>query len=226
LQVTAASIHWLLNDSVVVDYLPQQLSWLAGASLNDICVLIPAGFSVLTCLFTAGLTYEVSGSANAGVVAASVMAVIPAHLMRSVAGGFDNESIAVAAICCTFYFWVRSLRQPLCAPLTALSYVYMVAAWGGYVFVLNMIGVHAALLVLLPGALPDKKGFLRLWFSYSCFYVLGTYGAIQFPVVGLAPLRSLEQLGPMAVFLLLQLQLLSKLLCFLCQTGGGTPDSG
>ena len=25
--------------------------------------------------------------------------VIPAHLMRSVAGGFDNESIAVTALC-------------------------------------------------------------------------------------------------------------------------------
>ena len=33
--------------------------------------------------------------------------------------------------------------------LCGFSYIYMVAAWGGYVFVLNMVGVHAALLVLL-----------------------------------------------------------------------------
>ena len=38
--------------------------------------------------------------------------MIPAHLMRSVAGGYDNESIAVAAIVGTFFFWVRSLRNP------------------------------------------------------------------------------------------------------------------
>ena len=39
------------------------------------------------------------------------MALIPAHLMRSVAGGYDNESVAFAIIVSTFYFWVRSLRD-------------------------------------------------------------------------------------------------------------------
>ena len=34
------------------------------------------------------LTYECSGSANAGVVAAMIMAIVPAHLMRSVGGGY------------------------------------------------------------------------------------------------------------------------------------------
>ena len=38
------------------------------------------------------------------------MALLPAHLMRSVAGGYDNESVAVAAICSTFFLWVRSQR--------------------------------------------------------------------------------------------------------------------
>ena len=28
------------------------------------------------------------------------------------AGGFDNESIAVAAICATFYLWTLALRRP------------------------------------------------------------------------------------------------------------------
>ena len=35
---------------------------------------------------------------KAAVVAAGFMAVIPAHLMRSVAGMYDNESVAVPAI--------------------------------------------------------------------------------------------------------------------------------
>ena len=59
----------------------------------------------------------------------------------------------------------------------------MVAVWGGYVFVLNMIGLHAAVLVLLGR------------------FSVGTALAIQVPVVGWAPLKSLEQLGPCAVFL-------------------------
>ena len=45
---------------------------------------------------------------------------------------------------------MRSLRTPTSWPyafLAAVSYFYMVAAWGGYTFVLNMVGVHAVLLL-------------------------------------------------------------------------------
>ena len=98
----------------------------------------------LCSLFTGALGYEVTGSQNAAVTATATMAVLPAHLMRSVAGGYDNESIAVTAIVATFYFWVRSLRSNGSWPsavLCGFAYMYMVAAWGGYIFVLNMIGV-------------------------------------------------------------------------------------
>ena len=37
------------------------------------------------------LAYEASGSRNAAVCAMGIMAVVPAHLMRSVAGEFDND---------------------------------------------------------------------------------------------------------------------------------------
>lgn len=68
--------------------------------------LLPsAWFGAVTSLFTGLLAWEASGSANAGVAAAAVMAVLPAHLMRSVAGGYDNESVAMTALCCTFWLW-------------------------------------------------------------------------------------------------------------------------
>ena len=71
----------------------------------------------------------------------------------------------------------------------------MAAAWGGYVFVLNMIGLHAALLVAL-GRFNTK-----IYLSYTIFYIIGTSLAIQIPVVGMTPLKSLEQLGAFGVFL-------------------------
>jgi len=77
------------------------------------------------------LTWECSGSANAGVAAGAVMAIIPAHIMRSVGGGYDNESVAMTAMLLTFYLWNRSLRAPapkFWAFLAALAYVFMVAA--------------------------------------------------------------------------------------------------
>ena len=52
--------------------------------------------------------------------------------------------------CATFYLWSRALRSAAAWPyalLCGVAYAYMVAAWGGYLFVLNMIGVHALTLV-------------------------------------------------------------------------------
>ena len=167
-------------------------------SLNDVCVFFPAWFGVVATLLTGLLTAECSGDKNAAVIAALVMSIVPAHTMRSVAGGYDNESLAVTAMVLTFFVWCRALRNKKSWPIGALAglaYVYMVAAWGGYTFVLNMIGLHAAVLVLVgkfDGATHK---------AYSLFWIVGTLGAIQFPVVGLAPIKSMEQLGPVLVFL-------------------------
>jgi dolichyl-diphosphooligosaccharide---protein glycosyltransferase len=94
---------------------------------------------------TSGGLFKWSPALESFVFTLCMMAIVPAHLMRSVGGGYDNESVAMTAMVLTFYCWVRSLRSHdewswLWAFGTAASYFYMVAAWGGYVFVLNMIG--------------------------------------------------------------------------------------
>ncbi|KAL7543759.1 hypothetical protein ACHAXR_013057 [Thalassiosira sp. AJA248-18] len=141
-----------------------------------------------------------SPAVESAVFAMGFMAVVPAHLMRSVGGGYDNESVAVTAMTLTFFLWMRSLRtgdnySHLWGVLAGVAYFYMVAAWGGYIFVLNLIGAHAAFLVLL-GRFSTK-----VYLAYTLFYVVGTSLAIQVPVVGWSPLKSLEQLAPCAVFL-------------------------
>eukprot|EP00929_Paragymnodinium_shiwhaense_P063638 TRINITY_DN3179_c0_g2_i1.p1 TRINITY_DN3179_c0_g2~~TRINITY_DN3179_c0_g2_i1.p1 ORF type:complete len:898 (-),score=207.24 TRINITY_DN3179_c0_g2_i1:111-2804(-) len=166
--------------------------------VNQICCMIPCWFGSIASIFCGLLAHEVSRSVNAGLMTVGVMSILPAHLMRSVGGKFDNECVAMAAICSTFWLWLRSVRNPsswLWGALAGLSYVYMVAAWGGYIFVLNMIGIHALLLV---GLGRFNSGVHK---AYSLFYIIGTYGAMQIPVVGWTPLRSLEQLGPLGVFL-------------------------
>ena len=54
----------------------------------------------------------------------------------------------------------------------------MVAAWGGFTFVVNAVGCHAFCLAVV-GRYTEK---LRV--AYSLFYVVGTVGAILVPVVG------------------------------------------
>eukprot|EP00928_Gymnodinium_smaydae_P017059 TRINITY_DN1649_c0_g4_i1.p1 TRINITY_DN1649_c0_g4~~TRINITY_DN1649_c0_g4_i1.p1 ORF type:complete len:900 (-),score=146.14 TRINITY_DN1649_c0_g4_i1:304-2967(-) len=176
--------------------LPKDVSF-KPMSVNDICVTMPAWFGSLQSLFGGLLTYEATRSVNAAICAVGVMAIIPANLMRSVAGEFDNEAVAVTAILSTFWLWVRSVRTPSSWPIglfAGLSYIFMVATWGGYIFVLNAIGLHALLLV---GLGRFNSGVHK---AYTLFFVVGTAGAMQIPVVGWTPLRSLEQIGPLGVF--------------------------
>eukprot|EP00955_Chlamydomonas_euryale_P111845 366094-Chlamydomonas_euryale.AAC.3 len=55
----------------------------------------------------------------------------------------------------------------------ALAYFYMVAAWGGYVFVINTIGAHAGLLWLIG---RFDEGIYK---AYTIFFVVGTALAVQ-----------------------------------------------
>jgi dolichyl-diphosphooligosaccharide--protein glycosyltransferase len=144
--------------------------------------------------------------AACAVAAAAIMSIIPGHISRSVGGGYDNESIAMTAMVTTFACWTRSLRHggsnthaTVWGVLTGLAYFYMVAAWGGYVFVLNMVGIHASLLVLVG------RYSTKLHRAYTAFYVVGTTLAIQVPVVGWTPLKAIEQMGPMLAFVGMQL---------------------
>ena len=72
--------------------------------------------------------------------------------------------------------------------------------WGGYIFVLNMVGAHA-IAIVFTGCFTSK-----LHKAYTLFYVIGTAGATRVPVVGLSPLKSLEQLGPFGVFVIMQVR--------------------
>jgi dolichyl-diphosphooligosaccharide--protein glycosyltransferase len=173
-------------------------------SLNDVCCYVPCWGGVAATFFMWLWAWECSGSANAGVIAALIFSIVPAHIMRSVGGGYDNESVAMTCMMMTFYFWCRSLRNAsvdtakatfdskFWGVMAGLGYICMAAAWGGYVFVLNMIGVHAGVLVILGKFSPS------LFTAYSLFYVIGTLGAMQVPVIGWTPLKSLEQLPCLA----------------------------
>ena len=189
----------------------------APISLNDVCCLVPAWFGGSATTFLALLTLECTNSYAASGFAGLIMAIVPAHLMRSVGGGYDNESIALTAMCGTFYLWCRALRGPrggrsaaaraagdataatwAFGALAGLAYVYMVAAWGGFTFVANIVGLHAFVLV----ACGRYTAKLRV--AYSLFFLIGTAGAVQVPVVGWRPLRDLELLPPLLVFVGLQ----------------------
>ena len=82
LQLTAWGIHSLLE---AVGY---------PVPLNDVCVFIPAGFGAIASLFTGAMCFEITKSSTAAATATLLMAVLPAHLMRSVAGARPRAPLA------------------------------------------------------------------------------------------------------------------------------------
>ncbi|CAK0841009.1 unnamed protein product [Prorocentrum cordatum] len=80
----------------------------------------------------------------------------------------------------------------------ALFYYFSVATWGGYIFVNNLIALHAAVIVAMG---RYDSGVHR---AYTIWYVFGTFGATFVPPVGYAPVKSLEQAPAALVFLVYQ----------------------
>lgn len=159
--------------------------------IRNICVLLAPGFSGLTAYATYLLTNEMSTSPSAGLLAAIFMGIAPGYISRSVAGSYDNEAIAIFLLVFTFFLWIKALKlgSAFWGALCALFYGYMVSAWGGYVFITNLIPLHVFVLVCMGRFSP------RVYVSYCSWYALGTLASMQIPFVGFLPIRSSEHMS-------------------------------
>ncbi|EGV60790.1 oligosaccharyl transferase stt3 subunit [Yamadazyma tenuis] len=168
--------------------------------IRNICVMLAPAFSGLTAIATYALTTEMKDS-NAGLLSAIFMGIAPGYISRSVAGSYDNEAIAITLLMATFAFWIKAQKQGsvLYGTLTALLYFYMVSAWGGYVFITNLIPLHVFVLILMG------RYNHRLYTSYCTWYAIGTLASMQIPFVGFLPIRSNDHMAALGVFGLIQL---------------------
>ena len=169
--------------------------------IRNICVLLAPGFSGLTALAMYLLTSEMSTSPSAGLLAAAFMGITPGYISRSVAGSYDNEAIAIFLLVFTFYLWIKAVKDGsvMWGALTALFYGYMVSAWGGYVFITNLIPLHIFVLILMG------RYSSRIYIAYTTWYALGTLASMQVPFVGFLPIRSSDHMAPLGIFGLIQL---------------------
>ncbi|XP_067131343.1 dolichyl-diphosphooligosaccharide--protein glycosyltransferase subunit STT3B-like [Centruroides vittatus] len=186
LMITSGSIHYILN----------LLN--TPVHIRDICVFLAPIFSGMTALATYFLTKELWNE-GAGLFAACFIAIVPGYISRSVAGSYDNEGIAIFALMLTYYLWVKSVKTGAVSwsALTALSYFYMVSAWGGYVFIINLIPLHVFVLLIMG------RFSQRIFVAYTTFYILGLLLSMQIPFVGFQPVRTSEHMASAGVFVLL-----------------------
>ena len=159
--------------------------------IRNVCVLLAPAFSGLTSLAMYLLTSEMSTSPSAGLLAAAFMGIVPGYISRSVAGSYDNEAIAIFLLIFTFFLWIKAIKNGsiMWGALTALFYGYMVSAWGGYVFITNLIPLHVFVLLCMG------RYSSRMYISYTTWYALGTLASMQIPFVGFLPIRNSDHMS-------------------------------
>uniref|UniRef100_A0A8C4QVU9 dolichyl-diphosphooligosaccharide--protein glycotransferase n=2 Tax=Eptatretus burgeri TaxID=7764 RepID=A0A8C4QVU9_EPTBU len=176
------------------------LSWLGvPISLSNICIFLPPAFAALTALVSGLLTHELWGP-TAGLTATCLVALAPGHISRSTAGSYDNEAVALCGLQLTSYLWVRSVKtgSMYWATLCSFSYVYLVSAWGGYVFIINLIPLHVFVLLVC------QRFSSRVYIAYNTFYILSLILSMQVPFVGFKAVCSSEHMASAGIFVLLQ----------------------
>ncbi|XP_076952819.1 dolichyl-diphosphooligosaccharide--protein glycosyltransferase subunit STT3B-like [Bidens hawaiensis] len=187
LMVTAALIYWTLK-------------FLRFAvHIREVCVLTAPFFASNTTIVAYFFGKELWDS-GAGLVAAALIAICPGYISRSVAGSYDNEGVAIFALLLTFYLFVKAVNTGSLAwaLASAFGYFYMVSAWGGYVFIINLIPLYV-LVLLVTG-----RYSMRLYVAYNCMYIVGMLLAMQIRFVGFQHVQSGEHMAAMGVFFLIQ----------------------
>jgi len=187
LMITSGSIHYVLSLLNI------------PVHIRDICVFLAPLFSGLTAISTYFLTKEL-WSEGAGLFAACFIAIVPGYISRSVAGSYDNEGIAIFALMFTYYLWIKAVKtgSVYWGAWTALSYFYMVSAWGGYVFIINLIPLHVFVLLIMG------RFSQRIYVAYNSFFIIGLLCSMQIPFVGFQPVKTSEHMASAGVFALLQ----------------------
>lgn len=188
LMFTASVFYWVLNFLNI------------SINVRNMCVFLAPIFSANTAIASYLLTKEVTRRSSAGLLAAAFSGIVPSYISRSVGGSYDNEGVAIFALVFVFYLWIKAVHtgSMLWSASAAIAYFYMVAAWGGYVFIINMIPIHVLVLVI------GGRYSTRLYVAYSTFYTLGSILAMQVPFVGFNVINQAECAGSHGVFIGLQ----------------------
>jgi dolichyl-diphosphooligosaccharide--protein glycosyltransferase len=181
---TAATFKWSMD----ILSLPMDI--------RNICVFLAPSFAGLTAISCYFFTKEATNKPGAGLLAALFISIVPSYISRSVAGSYDNEAVAIFALVNTFFLWIKACNTGsiMWAVACTLQYFYMVAAWGGYSFIINVIPIFVVSVMF-----ANQFNF-KIYIAYSVFYVLGTMLAMTIPFVTFNAIKSSEHLASHAVF--------------------------
>lgn len=195
IHATSSAIYWFLNALNI------------PTAVREACVFTPPIFGGLSALASFLFVREVKDT-RAGLIAAFFVAVNPSYISRSSAGGYDNEAVAIFAMILTFYTYVKTLKTGslFYSVVSNMSFFFMISSWGGYNFLMNLIPLHA-LILLLAGRFSWK-----LYVAYTPFVVFGNLFAMNLPVIGFNAVRTSEHMASYFVFAVMQAYAVSSIM--------------
>lgn len=203
--ISASLVYWFL------DALHLQVA------LRHICVFLPPVLAGITSILLYFLTLQICKCHNTALLAATLTAICPAYISRSTAGSYDNEAIAIPLLVLTFFCWIRAVeyKSMFWAACTALSYFGMAISWGGYVFIINIIPLHAGVMMVQSYMRYSYTGYTKSDFDcvyvvYGTFYVLATLLVMQVPFIGFNGIFRGEMMISHVTFVLLHMCVVSS----------------
>mmetsp|Transcript_24276 Transcript_24276/g.36414 ORF Transcript_24276/g.36414 Transcript_24276/m.36414 type:complete len:729 (+) Transcript_24276:123-2309(+) len=194
LVLATAGAHYLISGLCV------------GIDLRYVCIYMGPFLAANSCIALYILVREVDSSESA-LLAAALLAVIPAFASRSMAGTFDNEPLAIFCLLVCMYSWIQAAKsgRGLPAMLSAFSSILLLVSWNGTAFIYNLIPLHV--LWVIARTEPSELSKIqrrRIYAAYSTFYVWTILLHMQIPGRNLFELVQLQYLLPLLVFIWLQ----------------------
>ena len=95
---TSAILHWLAN------------TLLFPIDIRNVCVFLAPVFAALTAITAYYFVKEITGRSDSGLLSALFISIVPGYISRSVAGSYDNEAVAIFALICTFFLFVKAVN--------------------------------------------------------------------------------------------------------------------
>lgn len=168
-------------------------------NIRDVCVFIAPTFAAFSAIAAYNMTREITKRTDAGLFSALFVAVVPSYMSRSVAGSYDNEAVAIFALIFSIYGFLRAINTGRLSDgcFAAFALFYLIASWGGYAFVINLIPIFV-LSMFIIGKLDTK-----IFVGYNVLYVLTTLWAMLVRTTGFNVLNSSEHLASHGIFIFL-----------------------
>ena len=140
-----------------------------SVDLMTSCAILPAFMGAISTIFIFLLAREVE-SDEAGLLAALLLAINYSFISRTVAGFYDDESVAIPMFILGLFAYVYSLKREkssiFWSVISGLCLGYMAMTWGAFVYAINIIALHAILMFFLG------KGSKSLSRTYMSFFLV------------------------------------------------------